>query len=429
MEDKVFAQEAMWEDILKIAKVNILTGEYKFIKTIEEEEQLGCLEAPTIEEYLRRIVIDHHLLHPDDGYSYLYHTNLQYLRHKIADRKKRMVHSFRRRVKEGYIWVTFEITVPKAYSDENPWVVFSWKESDSDTRALEDALMMLSSIFHKILKINLTEDTHEEIKVYENEMTKDVGFSASISEWLYNFAKLGNVHEEDQAGYYAFTDLETLRKSFKESRSWLRFHYRRLTGKEFRWVSMELLPSIEYTDENQIVMLYIRDIHDDYAKELRYRKELEHYCNNDILTGIGNRYYYANFCAMYEKGKKKHAMGALFADVNGLKYINDHYGHEKGDDFIKYFSKLLSDTFETGICCRISGDEFIVVIEDMEETEFIRKMDDFHGLLQKQKLPIASVGYVWAAQTDSIEELVSRAEDAMYLDKKEFYRRHPEYAR
>ena len=52
-------------------------------------------------------------------------------------------------------------------------------------------------------------------------------------------------------------------------------------------------------------------------------------------------------------------------DLNGLKYVNDEFGHPSGDKYIKDFAKVLTTTFdETGFCARIGGDEFLVILED-----------------------------------------------------------------
>ncbi len=427
MDDMEFVQAALWGNILKAAKVNILTGEYTFLKTMEDEKQLGCLEADNIGDYLK-LIVKNGLLHPDDAYEYLYHTDLTYLRHQIETNRKRIVYSFRRKSGQGYFWMTFEIVVPESYSHENPWVVFDWKTADTESRAMEDSIKMLSSIFHKILRIDLTHDTHEEIKVYDDEMTKDHGLSPKISEWFSGFATSGNVYEEDREGYLAFTNIDTLKKRFKLSKECIRHRYRRLTNGKFRWVMMELLPSIEYTDDNQIIMLYIRDIHDDYVKDLQYQKDLEYYCNTDVMTGMPNRYYYERLCEKYAKMENKTSLGVLFADVNALKYVNDHYGHERGDEHIKQFASLLTETFKDGICCRISGDEFIALIMDIPEADFMTRMDEFHAFLQKDR-PIASIGYAWTDNPETIEELTVSAEQQMYVDKDDFYKRYPEYAR
>ena len=52
-------------------------------------------------------------------------------------------------------------------------------------------------------------------------------------------------------------------------------------------------------------------------------------------------------------------------DLNGLKIVNDKFGHPSGDKYIKDFSKVLISTFgDVGMCARIGGDEFLVIIRD-----------------------------------------------------------------
>lgn len=428
VKDYTFVLETFLDDVLKLAKVNMMTGEYRFIKQLEEEEQLGCLKEKTINAYTQSIV-DHALIHPEEREAYLYHMDRDYLRHQIAQNPHDIVYSFRRKQGKRYRWLTVQITVPKAYSEKNPWVMFSWKESDQDSKALEDAIQMLSVLYHKILKINLTKDSYEAIKVYDEEKISTCGMSLKISKWFWNFAKAGNVYEEDVEEYLGFCNLEYLREQFKRSRECQYIRYRRKMGNEFRWVMMELIPSIEYMDENQVVMLYVRDIHDSYTAELNYQKNLEYYCNNDLLTGLYNRNYYQRWCEKYLNRKHKASLGVVFADVNGLKYTNDHYGHAAGDELLKEFSMILEKEFGRRCCCRISGDEFLVFMDGVEEAEIREKFSHIHALIQAQERPIASVGYAWHDHPDNIEEVAVKAEERMYQDKEEFYKRFPELKR
>ena len=138
------------------------------------------------------------------------------------------------------------------------------------SRDLEDTVGMLSSIFYKILKVNLTEDTHQDIKVEDAEKTSETGYSPSLSQWMKEYARLGNVYPEDREEYDAFCDLEYLRGQFAKGKKLLDIHYRRKINGEFRWVSMELIPSTEYKPGNQVVLLYIRDIHDDYLRQVEF---------------------------------------------------------------------------------------------------------------------------------------------------------------
>ena len=55
----------------------------------------------------------------------------------------------------------------------------------------------------------------------------------------------------------------------------------------------------------------------------------------------------------------------ISVDLNGLKYVNDKFGHPSGDKYITDFAKVLITTFDdTGFCARIGGDEFLVLLEE-----------------------------------------------------------------
>lgn len=428
MKDKEFILTTYLDESIKVAKVNVLTGEYHFFKVLESEIEEGILDANTIADYTKKIV-ERELIHEDDVYSYLHHTDLKYLQNAITSQRRRLVHSFRRKVNNVCEWLSFEVTAPNDFSlKENPWVLFSWRLADSESRAIEESLRLLASVFHKILKVNLTTDTHTEIKVYENEMTEEYGLSDKSSEWFQKFAETGNVYEEDRKAYLTFTNLDYLRTQFKKDRNCIRFRYRRKVLDEFRWVSMEILPSLEYTDEKQEVMLYVRDIHDAYVSELDMQRKLEYYCNYDILTGLRNRYFYKNYCASYAKQKKKYQVAVLFADMNGLKYVNDNFGHTSGDNYIKRFSKLLAETFGVHSCCRISGDEFVAFLEQEDEETAKKKMRAFHEKVVQNEWS-AAIGYAWSAKPKTLGSVVKRAEMAMYKDKSKYYEKYPERRR
>jgi len=427
MTDEEFLTRVLLNDIMKVAKVNLYTGEYVFIKKIDTEVERRCLKLPTIEQYISGIVCEG-VLHPQDIMDFMHFTNIDHIRQQIAGGKRHFVHSYRRRFGEIYTWITFVISVPEEYSEEQPWVVFRWETTDDDHHMLEDSIKILTSIFHKILKVNLTEDSFTVIKGYNSEMNAENGYNEKISAWLRQFALFGNVHDEDKRAFLKFSDINYLRARFKEGRDYLRIRYRRKTNGSFRWVSMELVPSTEYSDDDQVVMLYIRDIQDEYVSELHYQKELEYYCNTDILTGLWNRYYYNRYFQHLSK-KKISGIGIVFADLNGLKQINDHQGHGSGDDFIKGFALTLAREFGKEFCCRISGDEFIAWRENVSKEAFDAQVKQFREILNKNGKPIASVGSAWSNDSIDADRLVHDAEIMMYSEKQEFYDKFPKERR
>lgn len=425
MTDKEFLLETLLGDILKVAKVNIQTGQYTFIKKLDTEVEKRCLQEPTINRYINATV-NEGVIHKQDVSDFMRFININHLRQQIHDGKKHFAHSYRRRFGDIYTWITFVLSVPDSYSDDNPWVIFRWETTDDDHHMLEDSLRMLSSVFHKILKINLTEDNYVIIKGYDDELNSKQGFDEKISAWLRQFALCGNVHEEDRKAFLKFSDMDFLREHFKKSSEYLRLRYRRKTDGSFRWVTMELVPSIEYSDDNQVIMLYIRDIQDEYVSELHYQKELEYYCNTDIMTGLWNRYYYNRYVEHLSRRNVK-SVGVVFADLNGLKRINDQKGHTEGDNYIKSFATMLLQEFGKENCCRISGDEFLVWLEEIDKDAFDKKVNKFkNSLNDKDGKPIASVGAEWRSSSLDVFEMVKLAEQEMYEEKEKHYNRFPE---
>lgn len=291
---------------------------------------------------------------------------------------------------------------------------------------LEDAMRILAETYHKILKINLSTDTHIDIKVYQSEQNENHGYAQKISDWLREFAISGQVYEKDVDAYLRFTNVETIKAHFEHSEECLRMRYRRWTNGSFRWVSMELLKASDYTPENQTLMLYIQDIHDTYIREFEEQKEMEYLCRIDTLTGLKNLYSYRSMCDMVTNESSPRPIGVLFADLNGLKVVNDTLGHDKGNELICGFSAMLAEQFNRYEPFRISGDEFLVVSIDDEEDVFLENATAFKKLLNEEGFPRAAVGFVWRSGND-IASVTAEAETRMYEDKQRFYEAHPEY--
>lgn len=426
MSDISMVQNALWDDYYKVAWVNILTGEYRFVKILDTDEEKPCLAGKTIYEY-SRLVVDTGLIPEEDIPQYRRCTDRDFILREVMTKRKRITVNFRRQVGSLQKWLRLEIVLPQDFSENSPWAVYTWKESDAEVCNTEDSMRMLAQCFHKILKVDLTADSFDIIKAYPGELTVRNGFTHTFSGWLRNIAAVGSIHTEDIQSYTEFVNPERLKNRLREHRGILRLRYRRKYNGEFRWVNMEIVPSVEYTDEKQIFMLYVRDIHDEYISELHRQKALEYLCNYDTLTGVHSRFCFNDFCESFEQHGG--ALAVLFADVNGLKYTNDTMGHEYGDRLITGFAELLTSEFGTEHCFRISGDEFIVLMETPDEQGFMERTEKFHGRLWNMEIPQASIGAVWSGSAQSVDELVRVAESRMYDDKHEFYKLHPEMKR
>lgn len=136
------------------------------------------------------------------------------------------------------------------------------------TDGLHDAMEMLSGIFFRIIKMNLTNDTYKMLKNVTNDLRSPLDNVKSISKRLKLYGE-EYVHAEDQAAFAEFCDTKTLREKFaEEDTERISISYRCRNGQEFRWVSMEIIKSTEYSRDNEVIVAYLRDVNTDYLKQL-----------------------------------------------------------------------------------------------------------------------------------------------------------------
>lgn len=150
----------------------------------------------------------------------------------------------------------------------------------------------------------------------------------------------------------------------------------------------------------------------------------------DDLTGLYNRRGFISLCQKYLKLSQRTRKEALllFADLNGLKRINDNFGHQEGDRALVEIADLLRSTFrESDIIARIGGDEFTVLAAGVspEETDTLIGRLEARMELQKNK---GGKGYTYSIsvgfarynpdQDCTVEELLSKADEAMYARKR-----------
>ena len=151
----------------------------------------------------------------------------------------------------------------------------------------------------------------------------------------------------------------------------------------------------------------------------------------DELTGVNNRAGYNKFAPriLEEAQKKQLPIAVIFADMDGLKTVNDLYGHEEGDAYIKAMANILEHNRRHGeLLARYGGDEFVIVLNGYSEDgirEYIDKIRNAIGQYNARytrayKLD-ASIGYFLEmdAEKASLELLVELADKNMYQIKRE----------
>ncbi len=147
---------------------------------------------------------------------------------------------------------------------------------------------------------------------------------------------------------------------------------------------------------------------------------------HDAMTGLLNRLAYET--RLKELAASEGSAAVIFTDVNGLKVTNDSFGHEAGDALLIRYANLLCRLFRKEEVFRISGDEFTVLLNNMEEAAVQRRLAEFRELVNENGVPLASIGLACGEGKD-IGQLIRTAEAEMYREKQEFHRLHPETER
>jgi diguanylate cyclase (GGDEF)-like protein len=165
----------------------------------------------------------------------------------------------------------------------------------------------------------------------------------------------------------------------------------------------------------------------DMTMEYNEKNRIAHERDYDYLTGLLNRRGFLNVITPL---LRKDSFGALFMiDVDNLKYINDQFGHELGDVYLKKVGEYLNDLtnrHENLIACHISGDEFLLYLSGYEEkssqeeevVEDLRKIREQYIVTRAENIYISlSIGISHHEKDMDFQELLKRADYAMYIAK------------
>ena len=416
-----FIEESLVECFYRIFRVDVNTGEFEIYKDngLFEEDVLRGI--PDIYAYMQKLINDK-IIFPEYTTICRRFANPEYVRKSVFSGDKRIVQSYKARTTKDIQWVTFTIIVGHDCSPENPFVLFTWREADSDAMTLLDTLPTISTLYNKLLRINLTNNTYEPVIVDSDEKEQLVGGVINMYEWWAGYSQSGNVASEDMGAFSTLTKTGSLQKRFAEDPTPVNFRYRRKVDGEYRWAQLELSPSVEYSEENQVMLLSLRDVHEDYTEQLRRRQELLDTMNRDALTSLYNRLKFKEDLAELCGKSSSHNFTCLYIDVNGLHELNNLLGHQKGDDMLCCVADTLKKYFPDDRVYRIGGDEFVVLSTRLSKSEVERAIAKVRRDLRRDNYEI-SVGVESGACGENVERIVEAAEVAMRNDKADYYMR------
>lgn len=157
-----------------------------------------------------------------------------------------------------------------------------------------------------------------------------------------------------------------------------------------------------------------------YKHQLQIQRK--YLSNHDELTRLLNH----NSFSVYQSGLVEESLislGVVSVDINGLRKRNQEFGMSYGDAMVKSIAEVLKDSFQDSQIYRFSGDEFLVICENLSNAVF-RENVKLAKRKAEELFPFGiSMGTFWTDHDIQLDELLYLANERMLLEKQEYYRR------
>jgi diguanylate cyclase (GGDEF)-like protein len=288
-------------------------------------------------------------------------------------------------------------------------------------------LVSMSDIYNSMHLIDLENNTFMEYSAREE--------LSNASKSLYNadetIEQLMTMTTEDEYLLDAlkFTDIHTLAE---------RLHNKKVISEEFvskaiGWYRASFITAEANAEGYPTKVIYVTQNIDKMKKK---EEELIHISNVDELTGLYNRHAYEEDIAVYGDVVTDDKFVFVSMDVNGLKTVNDTFGHFAGDELLNGAAYCMKRCFGPyGKVYRIGGDEFIAMISVNEKQlgdikrVFAEVTSRWSGK-QVDRLSV-SCGYVTKQEVGevSVHKMADIADKRMYEEKEIYYKKTPEMRR
>ncbi|MUK88931.1 diguanylate cyclase [Ornithinibacillus sp. L9] len=221
-------------------------------------------------------------------------------------------------------------------------------------------------------------------------------------------------------------DIEHLKKTFylskKKGEPWKEQFRQKHETEGYIW--SELHGSPVYDDHHNFKQMVV--VSRDISTRKNYESKLEAFAYHDELTGLPNRRYFIENLekSLSEKRSLKNRFAVIMIDLDKLKPINDTYGHDVGDEFLKEFSKRVNQVIREGdTFARLGGDEFAIFIPKIDIIQnvsnvarrIIKVLEQPWDIDNNSIFIRASVGIAISSfKAESVQNLLKTADEALY---------------
>ena len=185
---------------------------------------------------------------------------------------------------------------------------------------------------------------------------------------------------------------------------------------------------VVYSVDTEALMEEIARLRGQVARLESRCEELDREAHRDALVPVANRRGLVRQLDMLIARRDRYNTPAalLFVDVDGLKSLNDSFGHAAGDAALIYLANLMVGAVrQTDLVARLGGDEFAILLDHADESSAMEIADrlvnaaaDSDFIHHGQPLPLSvAIGITTIEQGDTAEAVLDRADQEMYRDK------------
>ncbi|MDD2481980.1 MAG: diguanylate cyclase [Lutispora sp.] len=209
--------------------------------------------------------------------------------------------------------------------------------------------------------------------------------------------------------------LEYLEIADKKGKLKFEWWHNKIDGSSF---PVEVMATSIALNDKKVLHILWRDISERKSLE----QKLEHLSYRDQLTNLYNRRFYEIEMERLDV-QRNLPLTIVMADLNGLKLINDSFGHATGDELLKKFAEVLRQGCRADdIIARIGGDEFIILLPKTNGIETEKIVKRIKALTKKEKVGSIniSVSFGWETKNfveERVQDIFKKAEDYMYKKK------------
>ncbi len=188
---------------------------------------------------------------------------------------------------------------------------------------------------------------------------------------------------------------------------------------------LRMFSSVEIREQGPTLAGLLLDITDEKQAE----RHMAYLADHDSLTGLINRRHFQEKLQEHIAYSRRYGTSGalLFIDLDQFKYINDSYGHQTGDEYLRQVARHIKGCLrETDVIGRLGGDEFGIVLPNVDADQanqaseaLLRKLNGYEFIHEGRRTPFkASIGIaLFPPHGEQASDLLAKADSAMYIAK------------